>query len=380
MFKKYLIGQFFGFNIRADFSFLVLCVFLLWTFAKTVFPVLIPGLSADYYWLLSMYAFIGVLVSILAHELAHAIVAQAFKIRIRSISLFIFGGVAELDGLPTSAKGEYLMALAGPAMSFLMGLFFYSLADLVAIALQIDLSIIVLTFLAKLNILLALFNMIPAFPLDGGRALRGFLWGLKGDFVAATRTAGELGAFFGYMMIAYAAFEVTEFDYMSAIWWALLGIFLHLACNYALRHAESHAILAGQRIDRFMRDHMKTVGANLTLHSLMKDFYFTHFYKSYPVALKDKVLGIVHLKDVMKVPQNQWKKIKVSDIMQPAEHCIFAKPNMEAGKALDLMTDYSLSTLFILDGEKIKGVVSRRDLNDYLATVLSLDYKKLEFE
>lgn len=374
MFKKYEIGRFFGFKVQADLSWVILCIFLLWTFAKTIFPSMRPDLNEDIYWTLSMYAFIGVFISILAHELAHAIVAEAFDIKIRSITLFIFGGVAELDGLPSSPKGEYLMALAGPAMSLFLGVAFYGVADLVQIVLKTELSSLVLIFLAKLNVLIALFNMLPAFPLDGGRALRGFLWGWKGDFVNATKTAGDLGALFGYMMIAYASIELAREDYISAVWWALLGTFLHLACQYALRHAESHTILDGQKAKRFMRSDLKTVGSNLSLRSLMKDFYFIHFFKSYPITRNGVVQGIVHLDQVSNIRQEFWGDTKVSDIMVPKENCVFAHENEEANLLLDKMQNNNLKTIFVIDDEgQVKGIVSYRDLMDYLTIVLKLN-------
>lgn len=219
MFRRATLFHFFGFPVKADASWVFLSVLLMWTLSTKIFPVSMPNLDLQTYQIMGFAALVGIFVSIIAHEVAHAVIAEYYHMPIESITLFIFGGVAEMRGDPSHPKGEFLMAIAGPVMSGLMGLFFWAAAELYQLYFQPGPTTEVLIYLGNINLLIAVFNMVPAFPLDGGRALRAVIWKMKNNLVLATRIASSLGAAFAYGLMAYACYKVVWWNQLGAAFW-----------------------------------------------------------------------------------------------------------------------------------------------------------------
>lgn len=220
-----------GFNVKLDSSWLFIAALITWSLATRWFPSSLPYSSPITYWLMGALGAGGFFLSILLHEMGHSVVARNYGIPIRGITLFIFGGVAELGHNPQTPKQEFMVAAAGPCVSFLLGLLFFGLAGLVQ---STDISrpvYAVLNYLFIINIVLAIFNLVPAFPLDGGRIFRAALWKAFNDYGKATRWAAKTGMFFAYALMAWGAWDIFLGNYISGMWSFFIAIFLHNAAK-----------------------------------------------------------------------------------------------------------------------------------------------------
>lgn len=225
-----------GFDIKIDSSWLFIAALITWSLATRWFPSVLPEYSLISHWVLGALGACGFFVSILLHEMGHSVVARNYGIPIKGITLFIFGGVAELGHNPQTPKQEFMVAAAGPLVSFLLGLLFFGLGGMVQSA---DISIplaAVFRYLFVINIILAIFNLVPAFPLDGGRIFRAILWKSLKDYGKATRWAAKTGMFFAYALMAWGAWDIFLGNYISGMWSFFIAMFLHNAAKSSARH------------------------------------------------------------------------------------------------------------------------------------------------
>jgi Zn-dependent protease/CBS domain-containing protein len=357
----------FGFDIRLDASWLLLAVLVTWSLAVGFFPQVQPGLAPGVYWSMGVIGLIGLAASILLHELAHALVARRCDLPIRAITLFLFGGVAELHEEPRSPSSEFLVALAGPVMSFALAGVLWLLVQAVGAGQGAgDLLGVVAGYLATINLLLAVFNLVPAYPLDGGRMLRAALWGWKQDIVWATRIASLLGSGFGILLIVLGLMNVLQGSFLAGMWWFLIGMFVRSASAMALQQTVAREVLAGRPVSAFMRREPVTVDPGATLDRLVSDYVYRHCYKSFPVVSGDRLLGWIALDDVKRVPREEWERTVVAGLMRPAagENTIGA--GEDVGVALDRMRRSGLTRLLVVDGRRLVGVLSLKDLVSYL--------------
>lgn len=369
--------HFFGFPVKADASWLFLSVLLMWMLSTNIFPAAMPGLEPHTYLILGVAALAGIFISILAHEVAHAVIAEYYHMPIESITLFIFGGVAEMRGDPSHPKGEFLMAIAGPIMSALMGLFFWAAAKLYQLYFVPGPVSEVLIYLGNINLLIAVFNMVPAFPLDGGRALRAIIWKMKNNLVLATRIASSLGAAFAYALLAYACYKVVWWNQTgAAIWWGLLGYFMLAAGSYAVKQTENRSLLGMEAVSRFMHDQIVPVSPDLVLADLVENFVSKHYQRLYPVVDKDKLVGVVTLQALLSMDRSKWPWLHVSSVMEPVTADNTVSPDYNAAEALDLMQRKERDQLLIAEDGKFKGAVALRDLAAYLSITRRIDYNK----
>lgn len=223
--RRVTLFRLFGFEVRVDASWLILAILISWTLAKSYFPWQYKGLTGGDYWGMGIVSALALFACIVAHEFSHSLVARRQGLPMKGITLFIFGGVAEMGEEPGTARTEFLMAIAGPIASVVLGASFYLCYLFTRGVLPVTVTG-VLAYLAWLNVALAVFNLIPAFPLDGGRVLRSALWYWKGDLRAATETAATAGGFFGMMLILFAVWQFFTGNFIGAMWYFLIGMFL----------------------------------------------------------------------------------------------------------------------------------------------------------
>jgi Zn-dependent protease len=242
----------FGFRIAIDLSWFVLAALIVWSLATDFFPESLPERSAQTYYIMGTVAALGMFASIVYHELAHSLVARAYGIRIAGITLFIFGGVAELEDEPPTPKSEFLVAIAGPISSVVLGGALYLIASLFETSAPPEV-LAVLGYLTLINIVLAVFNLIPAFPLDGGRMLRAALWWGQGDLRKATRIASFLGAGLGIALMAFGAYNAFDGFMIGGMWQILIGYFVFNAAGNARRQTELVERLRGVSVRQLMR-------------------------------------------------------------------------------------------------------------------------------
>ena len=363
----------FGFDVYVDASWLLLAVLIAWSLAVGVFPSIDPRLTSAAYWSMAVVATVGLLFSIVFHEMSHAAVAQVFGMPIRGITLFIFGGVAEMHSEPTSALSEFLMALAGPVASAVLGLLFFLLFGFVASSQGPAAVAGVLWYLSCLNWTLAAFNLVPAFPLDGGRMLRAALWGWRKDLIWATSIAAGAGNIFGILLIVLGLIEVLRGDFVGGVWLSLIGLFLRGAASATYEQTLARQILAGHPVSRFMNRRPITVSPELSVRELVEDYVYRYHHKVLPVVRDGRLLGCV---TTAQVGEDQWGRRTVAEIMEPCSEENTISPETDALEAMTKMQRTGRSPLLVVDRGQLVGILSLRDLLEFLTLKLQFEGRR----
>jgi Zn-dependent protease len=357
-----------GFPVYVDWSWTIIALLVAWSLATGLFPRSLPGQAATLYWALGGIAAGGLFFSIVLHEVAHSVVARRFGIKIRGITLFVFGGVAEMEDEPPTARSELWMAVAGPAMSlFLAGVFFA-----LALFMNIDEPFfrqwaLVSTYLARLNLALCLFNLIPAFPLDGGRVFRAGLWAKRKDLRSATRTTSAIGSIFGVFLIVAGVFNFIRGSYIGGTWLFVIGLFLRNAARGAYRNVLVKQALEGARIEKIMQADPLTVAPTITVAQLVEDHVYRYHHRLFPVIQEGVLLGSVSTREIREVPREDWSRIAVGDIFTPRGPLTTIEKSVPATRALARMQEMGQSRLMVVDGDVLVGMVTLRDLLAYLS-------------
>jgi len=362
-----------GFEVKADLSWVVLAFLIAWTLAENLFPSDYRGLSRATYWWMGILGAAGVFASIIFHELAHSLVARSRGLSIRGITLFIFGGVAEMDEEPVNPTTEFLMALAGPVSSIVLGSFFYLSSRAARAGSWPWPAVGVLSYLAYINFILAAFNLAPAFPLDGGRVLRAALWRWKKDFRWATGVSARIGSGFGAALIFLGMLRVLRGDLIGGIWWFLIGMFLRNAARMSYRQALMREALKGEKVSRFMNDRPVSVSSALPVASFVDEVLYRHPFKMYPVVDEGKLRGCLLTRRIKEVPRAEWKVQTVAGLTEPCSEKNRVRPSTDALKALSLMDRTQNSRLLVAEGDRLVGIVTLKDLLRFLAIKLDLE-------
>ncbi|MBP7149356.1 MAG: site-2 protease family protein [Acidobacteria bacterium] len=352
-----------GFSVHVDLSWILVAALVTWSLASGFFPLRQPGLAPAWYWAMGLAGAAGLFASIVLHELAHAAVARRFGLPIRGITLFIFGGVAEMERDPPSPRAELLMALAGPACSAALGALLLGLDAAVAGAGLPAAIGTVLFYLGLANLVLAVFNMAPAFPLDGGRALRALLWQAQNDIRRATRVASWLGSGFGLLLMALGVASMLSGQVLPGTWWILVGLFLRDAATSAYRQVLVRESLHGRDVAHFMRRDPVTVPRSISLREFVGNFFYRTHHKMYPVVADDgALLGCLTIRSLQQVPQDDWGNQTVGSIVTPCTAENTVAPAAQALDALRQMARTGNSRLMVVDGGRLAGVVALKDL------------------
>jgi Zn-dependent protease len=362
----------FGFQVWIDASWLLIGTLVAWTLAGIVFPAAVPALPALTYWSMAVAATIGLLFSIIFHETAHALVARQYGIEIRGITLFIFGGVAQMAAEPTSPRAEFLMALAGPVASLALsagllavGVWVHSMDGPEAVA-------EVVVYLGWLNAMVGLFNLVPAYPLDGGRMLRAALWGRRDDIGWATRIAAKAGDAFGLFLIVFGVLEILRGDFIGGIWQSLIGMFLRAAAGAGYQQTMVQRLLADVSVAQVMTPQPVAVPADLSIDLFIEDYLYRFHHREFPVVQGGVLTGLIGTKQVAALDRSVWPYTVVSAI---AARCLpedVITPEAGALEAITRMAASGRSRLFVVRNEHLVGIVSQRDLMELLSVKLDL--------
>ena len=371
--RRVTLFKLLGFSVRVDASWLIIAVLITWSLAVGVFPYEYAGLPGTVYWLMGLVGTLALFGSIVIHELFHSLVARQYGLPMKGITLFIFGGVAEMSDEPPNPKTEFLMAIAGPIASILIGLIFYVLY--VAGRASWPFAVVgVVSYLAWINWLLAGFNLIPAFPLDGGRILRSILWRWKGNLQRATRTASQVGSGFGILLIILGIYELFHGQFISAVWWFLIGMFLRGAAKGSYQQVLARTALEGEPVRRFMKTDPVTVPANLSIQELVEDYIYRYHFKMFPVVADSQRLeGYVTTEQVKTIPREEWNWRRVEDVLEPCSPELTVSPSTDAVQALAIMSKTGRSRLMVVDGGKLVAVVALKDLLRFLSLKVDLE-------
>jgi Zn-dependent protease/CBS domain-containing protein len=359
----------FGFKVSVDASWLLLAVLITWSLAVGYFPQAAPGLPKEMYWWLGVAGLIGFAFSIVFHELSHSLIARRFDMPIRGITLFVFGGVAEMEEEPPGAKAEFWMAIAGPLMSFFLAFVFFLLSGLFIgpdIAKPTPLAVL-FGLLAYVNTVLAVFNLVPAFPLDGGRVLRAALWAWKGDIGWATRVAATAGSVFGFVLIAVGLVSALAGNLVGGLWWFLIGLFLRGAAGAEASRQIARSVLSGLPVSRFMSADVVAVPPDLPLVRLIDDYFYHHYFTSFPVSKDGRLIGCVNLKAVKAALAEHPAIQTVESVMEACPENQTVDPDADSAAALRQMQMAGVTRLFVTKAGRLVGILALRDLLTFLA-------------
>jgi len=354
------LGTIMGIPIRVHFSWFIIFGLITWSLSTFYFPEAAPDLPASSYWVKGILASLLLFVSVGFHELAHSFVAKKYKISIESITLFIFGGVAQMQGEPPNPKAEFRIALAGPLSSFFLAALFFFLSTITADGIKALYS-----YLAQINFVIAMFNLIPGFPMDGGRVLRSILWKKKKDFFYATRKASSIGRKIAIFFFFYGLLSV--FAHMpGGLWLMLIGWFLYTAAQSSYQQSTLQESLSGIRVKDIMVTDIVTLGSSMTIDEAVNGYFLRYGYGGFPVSDDGKFLGLLTLKEVKDVPKAEWRTVKVLDVLVPRSGRWEVSAEADVMRALEIMIREDQGRLVIIENGRLSGLITRNGIARYV--------------
>jgi Zn-dependent protease/CBS domain-containing protein len=347
------IGRIIGIPVRIHYTLWLVLLLIAWSLAEGYMPQHYPGLGATTYWTIGIVSAIVLFVSVFLHELSHSYIAKKNGLPIRRITLFFFGGVSELSEEPKDPALEVRMAAAGPLTSFLIAIVLVN-GPVPIIA--------TLYYAAFLNGFLGAFNLIPAFPLDGGRVLRGSLWNRSKNLLSATANATRVSEAISLLMMAVGLFYIVLGYFVNGLWVIFLGWFIRSGAETSLRQTRLTESLAGVRVGDIMTRELLSVSPDASVQQLVSDYFLVHPHGGYPVISNGKLLGVVTMSSVRSIPREKRDFERVSQAMVPFERTITVSPTTSAIEALQIMAKNGVGRLVVMDGDKIAGMLTRGDL------------------
>lgn len=362
--SSFSLGKIRGIEIGINYTWLIAVGLIAWSLAVGVFPEMFPGWDRATYWIVAVISTLLLFGSVLAHELTHSFVAQGLGMRVQSISLFIFGGVSNIIGEAKSARDEFYISVVGPLSSLALAVLF-GIAFLLLRAGNQQLAA-TLAYLALINGMLAVFNLIPGFPLDGGRVFRAIVWGLTHSFRRATRIATAVGKSVAYLLIFGGLYVAFTGNFLSGIWLAFIGWFLSEAADASYRQMTVQESLRGVHVADLMTPQPITVGMHTSLREVVDDYLLRRNVRTLPVVEKDELVGLVTLNEIRAVPAERWPDVTVAEVMTPVDRLHTVTPRDDVSKALGAMGEEDINQLPVVENGHLVGVLSRGNLIRFL--------------
>jgi Zn-dependent protease len=360
------LGHVFGIPIGVHYSWFTILVLLTWVLAVSYYPAEFHDRSAVLYWIMGALTAILLFVAVLVHELGHAVVAQRYKVPVRGITLFIFGGVAQMGEEPPNAVAEFWIAVAGPLVSFalaaVLGLLqpvLSGIAPLLALA----------KYLTYVNGTLAVFNLIPGFPLDGGRVVRAVMWAVTRNLPRATLVAANLGRGVSFLFIVLGVWQFVVGNYGTGLWIVFIGWFLETAARAEVRRQKIQGLLAGRRAAEAMDADPAFIAAGTTLQQLVDRFFRVAGQRSYVLEADDHTVGLLTLHQIKGVPRSQWPTTPAARIMIPAAQAKPVGPDSELWIVLQEMDRSGVTQLPVMANGRIVGMLTREGIMRFLSTL-----------
>lgn len=368
------LGKILGFEINIDWSWLLIFFLVTYTLALGYFPAFYPTFSATTDWLLGILAAILLFASVLVHELSHSVVARGYGTEVKGITLFLFGGMSQMADEPKSAREEFWMALVGPLASLVLGGIFYLLGSGgVALGWPRP-AVAVLGYLATINLLLGIFNLVPGFPLDGGRILRSAIWSVTGDLTKATRYASYGGQGFGYALMVLGFVFVLNRNLIGGLWLIFIGWFLAGAARSSFQQLVIRQALSGVRVEQVMTTNVPPVPADLSVRQFVDDMLLRNEYSCYPVVQGDQVVGVIGAEEVRKIPSEQWDFVRVGEIQHHIDDAYEISMEDDAWEALTKLADEHVCRLVVVQDNHLKGTVGRESVYRLVQTKMQMGF------
>ena len=361
--KNIHLSTILGIPIDINYSWFIIFFLITWTLAQGYFPNVIPFAPLYVYWTLSATVALLFFISLLAHELSHSIVAINHGLPINGITLFLFGGVARMSEEPKTPAIEFQMAAAGPLCSFGLSIIFFFLSRIFFFLHSPALIVAALDYLSLINLAVGVFNLIPGFPLDGGRILRAALWSLFGNMKKATKIASSFGKGFAYLFMGLGLYFLFLGMVLNGIWLILIGFFLQEAASSSYLQMELKKCLGGIKVQKIMSENVVTVNENVHLLSLVDDYFFRYRHSSFPVVSDEgNVVGLIVIHVVKDVPRELWANTMVREIMFPIKSGFVINPSADVCDALTQMAGNGIGRLLVIHDKKLAGIISQRDV------------------
>lgn len=376
LFGGFSLGRWLGFEIRIDYSWFLLFFLVVWTLSSAEFPRRLPGGGVVLYYGMGTVAALLVFLSVLLHELSHSTVARARGLEVEGITLFIFGGVAQTRMEARTAADEFLLTAAGPLASVVLGAFFYAAylaADFAGLGSPVE---VVAQTLAVVNVALAVFNMIPGFPLDGGRIFRSAVWHFTGDVEKATRWATRGGQAFGYLLVGLGLVFLWQGYLINGMWAGFIGWFLSHAASSSWRQFSARRLLSHVPVERVMTSDPVTVRPGARVAEVVESLFLRHPYSAYPVVARDGfVVGLLTLDDVAEVPAAERDATPVSAAMTAIDDVPTAGPEETLDDVLTRLAGADVSRLLVVREGELVGLVTMNEVAGWIerARKLGLD-------
>lgn len=361
-----VIGKIKGIEIEINISWLVIFALLTYMLATSYFPVNYPEWNETVNWILATVMALMFFSSVLLHELSHSLVSIRQGLIVKKITLFIFGGMAQIEKEVDDPVKELKIAIAGPAMSIVLAGIFFLFANVLAAAGAQAYFIVPFTYLATVNIILAIFNMVPAFPLDGGRVLRAIIWKVKGDMQQATKIASSLGSFFGYFLIFNGVFLALAGNLFNGLWFLFIGWFITQASQSSYQHVVMNDMFNKICVNKFMTENVVTVEYYVSLEQLVEDYFYKYKFSMFPVVRIGEIMGIVTLDDIKKVHKSIWDETTVGSIAQKIEEDLIVSPRDTVSIAMDKAFKNGVGRVLVMEDGRLLGIVSRTDILNYI--------------
>jgi len=357
------IARIAGIDIGIHYTWIIIFILIAWSLAAGYFPAEYPGWDGLIYWATAVVAALLLFISVLIHEMAHSLMAISRGVPVKSITLFLLGGVSNLEAEPEKPGVEFAIAIVGPVTSIALAGLFWAL-DLTGLAVAGPVQATIV-YMIEINVLLAAFNILPGFPLDGGRVLRAILWGATNNLRKATDIAAAIGQVFGWAMIALGIFWALTDNIMGGVWLVFIGWFLNSAAEASKREVELRAIWLNVKVASVMNDRPETIEANSNVEALVNDIYVKKGIRSAAVVEDGKLLGIITLADIKKMAPGAWRNTTVSSVMtrQPLKTIT---PGDDMKTAVHLMAENGVNQLPVVVEERLVGMLNRADIIRYV--------------
>lgn len=378
------LGRLFGITIVLDWSLLIIAALITATMALGLLAQWHPDWSPGLRWLIGFLAAVLLFASVLIHEFSHALMARHYGTLVERITLFIFGGMAHLEDEPEHWRAELMIAIVGPVTSIILGiLFMFGAGFLIepaelprqspqAMFQSLSPLVTLLYWAGNVNIILALFNLVPAFPLDGGRVLRAILWGITGKYVDATRWAASGGRFFGWLLIVAGIFMVLGIPVpffgvgIGGFWLVFIGWFLGRVAMASYQQASVKASLATVSVADMMRREYDTVAPRLSIATLVDDYILARGQRGFPVVDGSELVGMISFDDVRRIQREQWPAKEVADLMTRRENLLTLNADDDSLHALSRLSAANVNQMPVLQNGQLVGLLRREDVLRWL--------------
>lgn len=357
------LGRVFGIPVGVHASWFLIFALVTWSLSAGYFPVEYPGLSVAAYVLLAAVTSLLFFGSVLVHEMSHSVVAQREGIPVTSINLFIFGGVAQIAREPKTAASEFRITIAGPLSSLVLGAAFWVLY---LIAQQVSYLAAPSLYLARINFTLALFNLIPGFPLDGGRILRAIVWRISGDFRRATQVASAAGQIIAFGFMLLGGISLVSGNIFNGLWMIFIGWFLQNAAASSLAQANIEHRLSGVTVAQAMSKDCECVSGGMRLDDLVNQEVLANGKRCFLIADGGRLRGLLTLRDISAIAKDRWTQMTAGQSMVPLERLVTVAPTTPLLAALQTMDSSKVAQVPVMDGDAVVGLLTREQVLHYI--------------